>query len=68
MNEHGRSFNWDDQLMTTRELMEFLSISRTKVWDLTKTQEMPALKLGGDYRYRRSEILEWMERYRVSRS
>jgi excisionase family DNA binding protein len=27
---------------------------------------LPAFKLGGDYRYRRSEVMQWLERYRVN--
>ena len=46
---------WNDELMTTRELMAFLKMSRTKVWELVQSSELPAFKLGGDYRYRRSE-------------
>jgi excisionase family DNA binding protein len=65
MDEHGSSL---DELMTTKEVMEFLSMSRTGIWKLVKTLEMPAVKVGRDWRYRRSEILDWMERYRVSRS
>jgi excisionase family DNA binding protein len=58
----------DEVVMTTRELMEFLSLSRTKIWELTKKEELPATKVGGDYRYVRSEVLAWMERFRVDRS
>ena len=55
-----------DDLLTTRELMAFLNLSRTKVWELVQQEQMPAFKLGGDYRYRRSEIVTWLERYRVN--
>ena len=55
----------DEQLMTTRELMEFLNLSRTKIWELVTKKGLPAFKIGGDYRYRRSEVLSWLERYRV---
>ncbi|MEI7929318.1 MAG: helix-turn-helix domain-containing protein [Verrucomicrobiales bacterium] len=54
-------------LMTTRELMDYLQVSRTKVWELVRDKQnpLPAFKLGGDYRYRRSEIDAWMESLRV---
>lgn len=48
-------------LLTTRELMDYLKVSRTKVWQLVTKQGLPAFKLGGDYRYRRSEVDAWME-------
>ena len=50
--------------MTTKELMAFLNLSRTKIWELVTKQDLPAFKIGGDYRYRRSEVLVWMEKYR----
>ena len=62
-----RTIHWDDELMTTRQLMEFLSLSRTKIWELVNKEQLPAFKIGGDYRYRRSEVLEWLERFRVKR-
>ena len=58
--------NRDEQLLTTRELMEFLNLSRTKIWELVTKECLPAFKIGGDYRYRRGEVLAWLERYRVS--
>ncbi len=62
-----RSIHWDDELMTTRQLMEFLGLSRTKIWELVNKEQLPAFKIGGDYRYRRSEVLEWLEKFRVKR-
>ncbi len=55
----------DESLLTTRELMEFLNVSRTKLWELVNREGLPAFKIGGDYRYRRSEVLAWLEKYRV---
>ena len=53
--------------MTTRQLMEFLSLSRTKIWELVNKEQLPAFKIGGDYRYRQTEVIVWLERYRVKR-
>jgi excisionase family DNA binding protein len=62
-----RGIHWDDELMTTRQLMEFLSLSRTKIWELVNKEQLPAFKIGGDYRYRQTEVLGWLERFRVKR-
>ena len=62
-----RTIHWDDELMTTRQLMEFLSLSRTKIWELVNKEQLPAFKIGGDYRYRRTAVIEWLEKYRVKR-
>jgi excisionase family DNA binding protein len=50
-----------NDLLTTRELMDYLQVSRTKVWELVTKQGLPAFKLGGDYRYRRHEVDQWLE-------
>jgi len=55
----------DDTLMTTSELMTFLNLSRTKIWTMIQNEELPAFKFGGDYRFRKSEIMTWMEKYRI---
>lgn len=60
--------SWQDEMMTTKQLMEFLNLSRTKIWELVTKQGLPAFKIGGDYRYRRSEVLAWLEKYRVGNS
>lgn len=53
-----------NDLLTTRDLMDYLQVSRTKVWELVTKQGLPAFKLGGDYRYRRSEVDQWLETMR----
>jgi excisionase family DNA binding protein len=55
----------DETLMTTTEVMAFLNLSRTKIWTMIQNDGMPAFKFGGDYRFRKSEILVWMEQYRT---
>lgn len=54
------------ELLTTREVMEYLQVSRTKIWEMVNKQGLPAFKLGGDYRYRRSEVDTWLEKFRVA--
>jgi excisionase family DNA binding protein len=46
--------------------MEYLQVSRTKVWELVHKKNLPAFQIGGDYRYRRSEIDAWIEGNRYS--
>lgn len=53
-----------NDLLTTRDLMDYLQVSRTKVWELVTKQGLPAFKLGGDYRYRRGEVDQWLETMR----
>ena len=63
--EQQESMPQDDTLMTTSELMTFLNLSRTKIWTMIQNEGLPAFKFGGDYRFRKSEIMAWMEKYRI---
>lgn len=55
-----------ENFITTSDVMDLLKISRTKIWHLIRQENFPAFKLGGDYRFQKSEIIQWMEQHRVS--
>jgi len=56
-------------LMTTAQVLAFLQIGRTKLWSLVRTGSISAYRIGdgpnGNLRYRRAEILRWLENHRV---
>lgn len=56
----------EDRFLNTQETMKFLNLSRSKVWELVKSGGLPAFKVGGDYRYRYSELVAWMEHFRIT--
>lgn len=49
-----------DELLTEAELQVLLGVSRTTLWRLRKHAELPFGKVGREYRYRKSEVLEWI--------
>ena len=59
-----------DEILTSREAQELLKIGRTKLWELTRHNEIPAYRLGSDnrasLRYKRDELLRWLEGNRVN--
>ncbi len=61
--------NREDEILTSREAQEFLKIGRTKLWELTKSKQLPAYRVGSgrtsSLRYKKSELLAWLERNRV---
>jgi excisionase family DNA binding protein len=63
MNETNDPNDW----LTIDETMAFLSVSKNKVEKMIREGSLPAYKIGGDIRFRRSELLEWLEGYRVCR-
>ena len=59
----------DDDLLTTAQVLDFLQIGRTKLWGLVRTGAISAFRIGdgpnGSLRYRRADIVDWLERQRV---
>ncbi len=49
-----------DELMTTRELGEFLRLDRTTIYSMLNEGQLPGFKVGGQWRFSRREIEEWL--------
>ena len=62
----------DDDLLTTAQVLDFLQIGRTKLWGLVRTGAISAFRIGdgpnGSLRYRRADIVDWLESQRVVRT
>ena len=60
-----------DEILTSRQARELLKIGRTKLWELTKSKVIPAYRVGegrtSSLRYKRSELLSWLESNRIRR-
>ena len=59
----------EDEILTSEEARRLLKIGRTKLWDLTKKNMIPAYRVGegktSGLRYKRSELLRWLDNNRV---
>jgi len=59
----------DDVLLTTAQVLDFLQIGRTKLWQLVRDGDIPAFRIGdgrsGPLRFRRSDVVCWLEGQRV---
>ncbi len=59
----------DNDLLTTAQVLDFLQIGRTKLWGLVRTGAISAFRIGdgpnGSLRYRRTDIVNWLESQRV---
>ena len=49
------------QVLTALELAKYLRIHPTTVYKLAKRGELPAFKVGGDWRFNRASIEKWLE-------
>ena len=58
-----------DELLTSQEVRSLLKISRTKLWELTRNNIIPAYRIGdgnrASLRYRRSDLMQWLDKNRV---
>lgn len=50
-----------DKWLTIDELAEYLKMGRTKLYRLTQAGEIPASKVGTQWRFDREEIDDWMK-------
>lgn len=51
----------NDKWLTVEELAAYLKMSRTKLYAMTQKGEIPASKIGNQWRFDRDEIDEWMK-------
>ena len=50
----------NNQLLTTREAMEYLRISRVTIYNLMKRKELPIHRVGFHYRFLRDELDKYL--------
>jgi excisionase family DNA binding protein len=59
----------EEEILTSRGARELLKIGRTKLWELTRENAIPAYRVGNgktsSLRYKRSELLEWLQQHRI---
>lgn len=56
-------------LLNTRQIMTYLHVNRTTLWEISNRDEnpLPSLKVGGGNRYQVEEVDAWLESCRPAR-
>ena len=54
----------DTDVMTVRDMAEYLKVKERTIYRLVAKGGIPAFKVGGSWRFRRAEIEEWIARSR----
>lgn len=49
-------------LMTIEDLAAYLKVSRRTIYEWLKSNKIPALKLVGQWRFKKDKIDEWLDR------
>jgi excisionase family DNA binding protein len=52
----------DTDVMTVREVAEYLKVKERTIYRLVAKGGIPAFKVGGSWRFRKAEIDEWITR------
>lgn len=50
-----------EQIMTLREVAQYLGLHAMTVYKLTREGRMPAAKIGGQWRFKRDVLNQWLE-------
>jgi excisionase family DNA binding protein len=56
--------NDKSDLITIKQVAEFLNLAEKTVYRMANDGEIPAFKIGGSWRFKRSEVEEWLEQQR----
>lgn len=51
----------ESPLMTLQECAEYLQISKSTLYRLMKSKTFPGFRLGADWRFRKEDVLRWLE-------
>lgn len=51
----------DDEILTIQEIASFLKIKEKTAYDLAAKGKIPGFKVGGSWRFRKSDIDFWIE-------
>lgn len=54
------SSDMSSEIMTLREVAEYLACHPVTIYRLAQSREIPAFRLGGNWRFKRSEIGQWI--------
>ena len=54
----------DDPLMSVKDLAEYLQVDMSTIYLWSQRGQIPAMKVGKMWRYRRSEIEDWLNQRR----
>lgn len=53
-----------DEVLTIREASQFLRIGKTTLYKLARKEEIPARKVGREWRFVKSELIRWLKEKR----
>lgn len=65
MSKKSLGGNSDGEIMTIREVADFLRLSEATIYRLAQAKKIPAMKIGRTWRFQKHLIEEWMRQQGV---
>ncbi len=56
-----------DEILTIREVAEYLKVAEKTAYRLAAEGTLPGFKVGGSWRFRREEIVKWINAQRMKK-
>jgi excisionase family DNA binding protein len=54
--------------LTTEDVLDCLNVTPRTIYRLIKTGELPAVRIGRQWRFRRADLDDWIDRQRTAAS
>ncbi|MFK0333839.1 helix-turn-helix domain-containing protein [Rhizobium sp. NPDC090275] len=51
----------NDEILTLPEVADLLKVAEKTVYTMVKRRDIPAFKVGGQWRFQRTDLLSWIE-------
>lgn len=51
----------NDEILTLPEVADLLKVAEKTVYTMVKRRDLPAFKVGGQWRFQRTDLLSWIE-------
>jgi excisionase family DNA binding protein len=67
MSEKAHVKKVDFTILTVREVAEYLRLSEAKVYRLANERQLPAIRIGKSWRFRKDLLDEWLSQCTESR-
>ena len=54
-------------MMTTEDVLGYLRVTPRTIYRLIRSGELPAMRIGRQWRFRRADVDEWLDRHAAGR-
>jgi PTS system nitrogen regulatory IIA component len=55
-----------EAFLTTEEVLRYLKVTPRTIYRLIRAGELPAVRIGRQWRFRRTDLNEWLDRQRAT--